>query len=139
MVKVSSRRIQVLLVSNDPEFLERWLDLCACHHCSTFHVAPRLDGNFRNLKEMDFDIAILSLDSPEELGSALEYLEEVSPDCVVIPCRPRTKTPEEAPIHDLARKGAIASLPAPTGDEEAFVLALNQARLIKDLNFSAAA
>jgi len=139
MVKGSSRRIQVLLVSNDPEFLERWLDLCACHHCSTFHVAPRLDGNFRNLKEMEFDIAILSLDSPKDLGAALEYLEEVSPDCVVIPCSPRTTAPEETPIHGLGRSGVFASLPVPTGDEEAFVMALKQARLKKDLNFSAAA
>jgi hypothetical protein len=139
MVKVNSRRIQVVLVSNDPEFLERWMYLCACHHCSTFHVAPRLDGNFRNLKEMEFDIAIVSLDSPKDLGAALEYLEEVSPDCIVIPCSPRITAPEETPIHDLCRSGVIASLPVPTGDEEALVMALKQAHLKKDLNFNAAA
>ncbi|MBZ5551760.1 MAG: hypothetical protein LAO21_03490 [Acidobacteriia bacterium] len=126
MFKPGDRRIQVLLVSHDEAFMEHWMDLCACHHCSTFHVTPREDGLFRNLAKIDFDIAVLSLDSPTELGSALVYLEEVSPNCIVIPCSPTKTILEQMEGHTLQQGSVIAPSPFPTGDEDALVMALRQ-------------
>ncbi len=139
MFKPGERRIQVLLVSNETAFLERWMDLCACHHCSTFHVTPRSDGLFRNLSKIDFDIAVLSLDSPTELGSALDYLDEVSPDCIVIPCSPSDTVLERMEGRDPQRGFVIAPAPLPVGDENALVLALKQVCQKKEFDYPVAA
>ncbi|MBZ5534851.1 MAG: hypothetical protein LAO31_02760 [Acidobacteriia bacterium] len=139
MLKPGDRRIQVLLVSHDPAFVERWMDLCACHHCSAFHVTPRQDGLFRNLSKIDFDIAVLSLDTPTEVGSAVDYLEGVSPDCIVIPCSPSDTILEQMGGHARRRSYLIAPSPSPSGDEDALVMALRQVCQKKAFDCHAAA
>jgi hypothetical protein len=139
MFKPGDRRIQVLLVSHDPALVDHWMDLCACHHCSTFHVTPRSDGLFRNLSKIDFDIAVLSLESPAELGSAFDYLEAVSPDCIVIPCSPSDTILGRMEGHAPQQSCVIVPSTLPTGDEDALVMALRQVCQKKELDYHAAA
>lgn len=139
MFKPGERRVQVLLVSHEDAFVDHWMDLCACHHCSTFHVTPRSDGLFRNLSTIDFDIAVLSQDTLTEVGSALDYLEEVSPDCIVIPCSPSDSILKQMEGDARRRNCVIAPSPSPSGDEDALVLALRQVCRKKEFNYHAAA
>ena len=139
MFKPGERRVQVLLVSHEDSFVDRWMDLCAFHHCSTFHVTPRSDGLFRNLSKIDFDIAVLSLDTPREVGSALDYLVEVSPDCIVIPCSPSNMILDQMGWDARRRSCVIAPSHSPSGDEDALVLALRQVRRKREFNYHAAA
>lgn len=123
----AQRRTQVLIVTRETDFLDRWTDLCAKYHCSVFHVSPRPDGQFRNLSMIDFDIAILSLDSPSDLAHALNYIEDVSPHCVVIPCSPSREEMGDVPSGSIENR----VIPLPPGGkdiEDAFTLALKQLR-----------
>ncbi|MDD5543524.1 MAG: hypothetical protein PHX83_10165 [Acidobacteriia bacterium] len=139
MWKEMDRRIRVLLVTRDSNFLDRWMDLCGGYHCSVFHVSPRLDGLFRNLSGIDFDIVILSLARARDLRPALEYLEEISQDCVVIPCAPERTVGEDVPVGDLKRCYLITPSAGPSGEEEALILALRQVCGKRELTDHAAA
>lgn len=139
MWKKRDRRVRVLLVTRDSNFLDRWMDLCADFHLTVFHVSPRRDGLFRNLSEIDFDIAILSLTRAEDLRSVLEYLEEMPQDCVVIPCGSEATTVAKVKVDDLKRSHVITPSRAPSGEKEALVLALRQVCGKGELAYPAAA